>query len=447
MSHIIQLSHAALDECKRLEPCDAEIYTDDSFEMKVVFENTDFSVASSSHGAMLGLRVISNNRLGFVTTNTLEEKDVREKVREAQMIARLSPASPFHAIAPKQKHSAFQLGDERISAALPKDLLKWAELLVNESRRDPRVSLDRAEVTLHSTEQVVVNSYGVEAKIKQTMCSWFVMGMAKEGAEVTSFDYEGNSAVKWDDIEPRILETAQLFRESVLGSLGAASGKNYKGKVLFHPVAVGTLLAGLINHNVNARSQQDGMSKWAGKFGELVAHSDFNMTEDPLNLSRPAHWSPFDREGVLTSKHEVIKSGHLNHTAHNMFSATRGKAAPTGNATGGARSMSSIGLMGLSVGGGKTSENDLYDALQTGLVLKRFSGNSDPVSGQFSGVAKNSWWVEKGKRTSALKEVMIAGNMFDLLKSIQLIGSKVHCIGGSFDSPYILIDGVSVTAG
>jgi PmbA protein len=447
MTDILKLGHIALDECKKREPCEAEICADDSSEMKVVFENTDFSVASSSHGAMIGLRVISKNRLGFVTTNATEEKDIRDKAREAQMIAGLSPASPYHAIAPKQKSGSFAMAEDKLAAAAPKDLLRWAEVLVNESRLDKRVALDRAEVNLQTNHHVILNSNGVEQSVKQTICSWYVMGMAKDGSEVTSFDYDGNSSVTWADMESRIKETAREFRESVLGSLGATSGKSYKGPVLFHPAAIASLLAGHIGFNVNARGQQDGMSKWAGKTGEIVASPEFNFISNPLDETRPSDWSPFDREGVASANYDVIKDGKLNFTAHNMFTATRGKVVPTGNAAGGSRSMPSIGMHGLSVGAGKTSEADLYAALNNGLVLKRFSGNTDPVSGQFSGVAKNSWWVENGKRTASLKEVMISGNMFDLLKDIKLIGSKIHRLSGSFDSPYILIDGVSVTAG
>ena len=363
------------------------------------------------------------------------------------MIAGLSPASPFHAIAPKQKSGTYAMSEDKLAGAAPKDLLKWAELLVSESRKDSRVALDRAEVDLQVNHHVILNSNGVEQSVKQTVCSWYVMGMAKDGDEVTSFDYDGNSSVRWDNIESQIKETAREFRESVVGSLGATSGKSYKGPVLFHPAAIASLLAGHIGFNVNARSQQDGMSKWAGKMNERVANPDFNFLSNPLDETRPSDWSPFDREGIPTSKHEVIKNGKLNFTAHNMFTATRGKVAPTGNAVGGSRSMPSIGMHGISVGAGKSSEAELYSALNNGLVLKRFSGNSDPVSGQFSGVAKNSWWVENGKRAASLKEVMISGNMFDLLKDIKLIGSKIHRLSGSFDSPYILIDGVSVTSG
>lgn len=447
MIDLAKSSDILISECAKLEPCLAEVCGDDVTETKVVYENTDFSMASSSQSTVLGLRVIVGNRLGFITTNSLDENDLKEKAREAQMVARLSPESHFHSIAPKQKASGlFSLEDEKLINLSPKEMVRFTELLVDEARKDKRVTLDRAEFNLMISTRVIQNSNGVFQKVKQALCHWFIMGMAKEGNEVTSFDYDGDSSCQYSDIESKIKKTAHDFRESVLGSLGAGAGKNYRGAVLFHPSAVSALLTNCVSFNINARSQQDGMSKWATMLGQKVASPEFSMTENPLDETRPGDWTPFDREGILTAKHEIVKEGILNFTAHNCFTATRGKTQSTGNAKGGSRSVPQIGLHGLNVGAGKASESQLYSGLNTGLVLKRFSGNSDPVSGQFSGIAKNSWWVENGKRHSSLKEVMISGNMFELLQNIKLIGSDVVRQTGSFDSPYILIDGVSVTS-
>jgi PmbA protein len=447
MIEIEKTSEILLDECKRLEPCSAEVCADDYTETKIVYENTDFSVASSSQASVIGLRVITGNRLGFITTNSQDEKDLREKAREAQMIARLSPESPFHDIAPKQKVGGlFTMWDEKLANVQPKDLLKWTQLLIEEARKDERVAIDRAEVSVNVITRLVQNSNGVFQKVKQATCGWYIMGMARSGDEVTSFDYDGDSTQWYSNVEEKIRISAKEFRESVLGSLGASGAKSYRGPVLFHPAAVGSLIASVIGFNVNARAQQDGMSQWAGKLGTKVASELFTFIENPLDETRPASWTPFDREGALTAKHEIIKSGVLNFTAHNTFTAKRAKTSSTGNAAGGSRTVPSIGLHALTVAPGKTAQQDLFNGLNNGLVLKRFSGNSDPVSGQFSGVAKNSWWVTGGKRSHALKEVMISGNMFELLQNVKQVGSEIFRQGGSLDAPYLLIDGVSVTS-
>ena len=42
---------------------------------------------------------------------------------------------------------------------------------------------------------------------------------------------------------------------------------------------------------------------------------------------------------------------------------------------------------------------------------------------------------------------MIAGNAFDLLKQIVAVGATSHHLMGASRAPYVLVDGVSVTAG
>ncbi len=447
MTNLEKYSDLLINECKRLEPCRAEVCADDNTEMKVVYENTDFSVATSSHSTVLGLRVIVGNRLGFITTNILDEDDLKEKAREAQMVARLSQESPFHNIAEvKVKSEKFLMANEKLSHVTAKEMMAWTELLVDESRKDKRVAIDRAELSVQTTTRVIQNSNGIFQTVKQCLCSFFIMGMAKDGDEVTSFDYDADTVCNYSEVEGKILATAREFRESVIQSLGPIKGNSYKGPVLLHPASIGSLVAGLIGFNVNARSQQDGMSSWGKSLGKKVASTDFTFAEDPNDRTRPGEWNPFDREGVPTVRHDIIKNGILNFTAHNSFSAKRAKVEPTGNASGGARSIPSIGLHALTVTPGKSSQDDLYKSLNAGLVLKRFSGNTDPVSGQFSGIAKNSWWVEKGQRKGALKEVMVSGNMFELLENIKLIGSTSFRQMGSFDSPYLLVDGLSVTS-
>src|SRR6202453_1993104 len=134
---LTKYSDLLIKECMGLEPCLAEVCADDSSEMKVVYENTDFSVATSSRSTVLGLRVIVGNRLGFITTNSLDESDLKEKAREAQMVARLSQESPFHSIAENnQKSENFLMTDQKLENIKAKVMMAWTELLVDESRKD-----------------------------------------------------------------------------------------------------------------------------------------------------------------------------------------------------------------------------------------------------------------------------------------------------------------------
>ena len=74
----------------------------------------------------------------------------------------------------------------------------------------------------------------------------------------------------------------------------------------------------------------------------------------------------------------------------------------------------------------------------------RFSGGAPAASGEFSGVAKNSFLIEKGKVTSALTETMISGCVPDMLRNIRGVSSDL-LQDGSVSLPYIVFDGVTIS--
>ena len=54
----------------------------------------------------------------------------------------------------------------------------------------------------------------------------------------------------------------------------------------------------------------------------------------------------------------------------------------------------------------------------------RFSGGSPSDSGDFSGVAKNSYLIEQGKIVRPIGETMIAGNLAKLFSDVKAISRE-----------------------
>ena len=447
MAQLLKNSEMILEE---LQGGLAEVCAQHNTELSVVYEGNDFSVSKSNSTAIYGIRAIIDGKLGFITSNSSEEQVLREVAEETRKLARISLPSEHHQIAEKKVNGAIhQNYDEVLNALAPVDLYQWLQLVVDEAHQEKVVALDRAEISCTRQLMILSNSRGVCQQVAETNCSWFAMGMAKTENEVTSFDYDGGSVCNEKSLVQEIIRTIGRFRESVVGSLGSHPAKDYRGAVLLHPVTVMHILGQAISFNANGKNHYDGISSWKDQMGNQVCSESLQVVEDPLDKNRPEGWSPFDREGVATSKHEIIRQGRLQFAAHNCFSAHQAGMAPTGNASGGATALPQIGFSNLTISGSDSqtiSEEALYRQLGTGLVLKRFSGSCDPVSGQFSGVAKNSWWVTNGQRSHAVQEVMVSGNVFELLKQIIAIGSTLHTTLGGSQAPYILVDAVSVTS-
>jgi len=419
-------------------------------KLRLVYEGNDYSVAAETSSDISGIRTIEDGRLGFIATNGSGEV-LRTSARDCIALARLSPPSEFHAIAPAAPHNgSHYFIDDSLRSISAADGVRLLSILIDAARGDKRVTIDRAEIAFNLVLNCVMNSNGVRASWGLTSAEWFIMGMARDGSQVTSFDYDGGTHRTLAGLELELANCGGEFRKNVISSLDPLGGSSYKGPVLLHPRAVCELFGGVIFTNCNARMHQEKTSAWTDRFGELVAHSGLTVAEEPQNPDRPEGWMPFDREGVPTSSHNLIENGRLSFLAHNCFTSRRGGTAPTGNATGSPRSIPGIGFGNTSFKA--TAPIKLLDdkalTKHSGrtLMLVRFSGNDDPMSGEFSGVAKNSYWLEDGARQPA-GEVMISGNLFDMIQSPLAAGLETHRVLGGSTAPYILVDGMSITAG
>lgn len=472
--HLLERSQFILNELERQKPAQNEVCSSYYSELKIVYENRDFSVSAASASDMFGIRsILAGGQPGFITTNAPDDQSLREAAAEVQTIAALSPAGPHFSIADPKKAAgdakfpeyvnpatttfaggpAFLRVDPRLAALSPKDAIRFAELVIAEARKDSRVTIDRAEFSVDLGYSAIQNSNGIVACKAAASVSFYIMGMARDGEQVTSFDYDGDTVFNFDEIEAQIADSIGRFRESVTTSLDPVKGKSYRGPVLLHPRTVLSLFGGVASVNCNARMHLDGMSPWRDRVGDEVAQAALTIFEDPTAADRPQGFRPYDREGVPTHRHELIQSGRLNHLAHNCYSAARAETVSTGNAVGGASSQPAIGFSnpGIDiqpVGGVQLlPENELMKLAGDALLLKRFSGNTDHISGNYSGVAKNSYLLNGGERGPAVREIMVQGDSFELLKSVIAAGDVKHEMMGGGKAPYVLVDGLSVTAG
>ena len=77
------------------------------------------------------------------------------------------------------------------------------------------------------------------------------------------------------------------------------------------------------------------------------------------------------------------------------------------------------GCWNLVIPPGERSVNDLIRETERGIVLARFSGGVPNHKLDFSGVAKNSFYVEDGEIRYPLIETMASGNFQDLLMNVR----------------------------
>jgi len=86
----------------------------------------------------------------------------------------------------------------------------------------------------------------------------------------------------------------------------------------------------------------------------------------------------------------------------------------------------------------------MIKVVKKGILLQRFSGGSPAANGDFSGVAKNSFYIDDGEVSYPVNETMITGNIIDMFKNIENISTDFVNYGHSI-LPWIQVCGMSIS--
>jgi PmbA protein len=433
------LAAVALEAANKRGIDEAKVTTVCTRQKKLVVENKKFTLANSVDTQVLKILVHQNHKKGSATINTSKKEAVAQAVADASALANFSVADEFlnlpdSMIAPKAKALDF-LYDDHV-AEMDFDALQtlMAEFL-GALTKDSRIAIDRFEMGVDLTRNSLLNSRGVRQDELQSMLGWSWMGMAVEGEEVTTFDYDFEFSFDMSGVREKGVARAREFADRLLSMLRPGKCPSYKGPVLLSPRAVQSIIVGPSLYHMSGAAVMDKKSKWIDKVGQKVLGTQLSITDDPLNRHFSGATS-YDGDGLPTCKKPLIESGILCTHLHDCYSAKR---------TGTKSNASAGGPFGLMIAPGKELRSSLLNGRTDMLVVDRFAGNSDPIKGDFSGVAKASRLLRNGKDAGPVTETMIAGNFFDIADKIIGVSTETEIVSGGFQAPWILVDGISVT--
>lgn len=412
-------------------------------------ENGDIHSAETSEETVFGVRVFAGASLGFTTANGLDPSTLDACVEEAIAQTRVTPPDPLGGLPPRAEATPIDgLLDARVAAI---DIARTTELaaaLVERVRaRDQRVRIDSGGVSAGTAAVALASTTGNAHTESSASAGGHLFGMAVDGDEVASFDYDSDSTRDFDRIVPGLEAAADRFVEKCLSGLGAAGGRSFNGSVVLSPEAVAEFLLPNLIAALGADAVRKGRSALAGKLGEVIAHPSFSLVDDGTIAGGVAS-SAFDREGVPVRRTPLVTGGVLETFLFNHYEARAAGEGhgSTGHAAGSASSLPGIGPNYLELAAGAASEHGLVAGAEPIVWVGRFSGSTNPVTGDFSGVVKNGFLVEGGNRRP-VRETMIAGNLFEALKHIEMISSKRRLLAGKALLPSIRVGRISVTAG
>ena len=445
---ILDLLQYAVKQAKTLGASDAEAYGAMNNESEVFIESNDVKQAKSQRTASIGIRVVLDGSIGFYSTNDLAKNRIRDAAAMAIKVAHASPKGRHNVLPPRSRSKSKSLRgiyDRNAESFDTSDAARMAaEMLRSAKSYDSRVTVDSGNFTAEVATHALANSNGTELKEKASVFSWSIMGMAIQDTEISSFDYQVGGSHYLKDIDVR--NTATEFAQTVVKSLGTRKiEESFKGEMLLTPMAANEMIEEVIAHAINSDAVQKKSSYFAGKIGKQIA-SDLLTVEDDATNVEGLNASSFDREGVFHRRNIVIERGILKKFLYNTHTASKDGVRSTGNAGGSTSSPPTVSTTNFLIKPMRSTIDTLVSEIDKGVIISRFSGNVNPVDGDFSGVVKGGRLVMNGTIKHPIKEVMVAGNIFEALHRLNGISSERKAIYGSI-LPYMRFDGISFTTG
>ena len=394
----------------------------------------------------LGIRVVVDRAIGFAYTNIVENKTAIESVvTNALSAAKASKSDPDWKGLPQNRPYTPTEGtfDQTIVELSPEDLVKATATML-----DAAITVDKRAFPIEGgvgsgyAANAIANSNGISAYDKGTIAECSLAVLAKEDNTVTPVCFEFNASRSYS------LDPTWVGKEAAKMAISALKPKRIETKptsVILTQFALQDLFAYTLMGAVKADSVQRNQSPFKDKIGEQVASENLTICDDGL-YHAGFRTSVFDGEGVPHQKTPVIEKGVLKNYLYDNYSAKKDDTQSTGNASrAGYISTPNINTTNFHIAPGNKTQEQIINEVGDGLIVYYLQGahSSNPISGEFSVVATPCWKIKDGEIMHSCSGVMLAGNIFELLKNITEVGGNQRQMGAII-APWIVVENLRV---
>jgi PmbA protein len=168
------------------------------------------------------------------------------------------------------------------------------------------------------------------------------------------------------------------------------------------------------------------------KLNKEIFTNSINIFDDPL-IQRGLGSQPFDSEGVVSKKLQLVKNGQLQ----NIFLDTYHS-----NILGLETNGRSGGNTNLFFENGKNSLDEIIQAQKKALYITDLIGRgSDTITGDYS-VGASGILIENGELGYAVNEITIAGNLLEMYRNLDLANDLEFIY--STNAPSIIINQMTI---
>lgn len=438
-----------------------EVRLEKTTRSQVFFRRDKLENIESSSEAGGIVRALVDGGWGIAVFN--DPSSLSKKVREAGRVARLVSSR----IDDRAALAAVPAVRDVVRASLKRD---FREVSLEEKRRLAesynRILLSAGEKIVSTTvrytdsfrEVTYANSEGTFLVQEVPDVTLLLIAVASDGGANIQQGFESIGEAGGFEVVLDREEEAQAAGRRALELLEAKPVEGGKYTVILDPNLAGVFIHEAFGHFCEADFlfKNEHLAKIM-TLGSRFGNEDLNVVDEGY-ISGLRGNVPYDDEGVVRQKTYLIKNGVLDGLLHSRETAKKMGALPTGNARAVSYEHEPIVRMRNTYIEASTSTfSEMLKGVERGLYAVRAYGGQT-VFEQFTFSAAYGREIVNGELGGTVRDVVLTGNVFETLRSIDRIGDDLSFYGGSGGcgkgsqhplavtdgSPHIRIQGVTV---
>lgn len=438
--------HEAIDHLlkqARARKTEMEVLAHDRKSTSISFQQKKMEQFSRSESRQLGIRILQAKSEGLAYTERFDPQSLDQLIEDAAANARSIQRPWMTQLQTAQALPELKgIYNPALEAVELEQKIQAAHDLESTALAyDPRITnVAYARYGDSSSQIWIANTQGLNGSYRVNSCFVFTRCMANDGqANVMSGDVDVQR--DFHQLNPKKLATTAA--EKTLSRLGAVRPTTGKYTVVFENRVAEDLLD-LMSSYFSAKSVDEKTSPLSGRVMQKIFSTNFNLTDDPF-LTGALASRPFDDEGYTSKKTELVKNGVLQTFLTNSTLARKLGLPHTASAARSPASELGVASSNLVVTPGTESLEQLLNAGQKVILVTELLGHAGfrRSSGDFS-LPFEGHLYENGKRSVALKDFLISGNILDLFAHIEAVGNDLRAPAGTTLCPSLLVSDLNV---
>ena len=392
-------------------------------------ESGKMSLFRTTFSNSISLEAIKDLKQSSISVNKIDKKSVDIAITSLIESVNSSQVDEANAISENQTNEIFSKGELVPDLDLMYDRVEDFNKHVKNDYK--KIILEAVTLDHNTSKTYIANSNGVDYEINKGLYGFSAMFTAKDGSNTSSFNYTGVNRLKLDNDFKNQGYISDLMRQSEEQIKSFPVKNKFVGQVIVTPHCLPDFIS-FIDSSISDSSLISGTSIYKNKIGDKITSDIFALSSNPIDDRIDSGY--FLTGDTYKAKNtDIVKKGILNTHLLSLYGAKK---------TGGKRVSNQGGCY--IVNTGSESLENMIKNIDKGILLCRFSGGSPSDNGDFSGVAKNSYYIEKGKIKFPIIETMVSGNIAQMFMNINSISKESVDFGDSI-LPWVSFDGVTVS--